>query len=82
MTKPPTSLVAASSKKQIHPDDMQAFREHVQGNDSTKLLLQETLHKLLKKSTKEGIKNTLDLLARRVGPTKEKKWELVDSENH
>ncbi|TGZ77180.1 hypothetical protein EX30DRAFT_398695 [Ascodesmis nigricans] len=74
-----TSLAAAASagKKLVPPEEMENFRAAIDGSDMTKAGLIEVLKKAFPRITKEAIKNTLDLVAERVGDRlDDKRWVL------
>lgn len=74
-----STIAAASSagRKIVPPEEMENFRRAIDGSDMTKAGLIEVLKKAFPKITKDAIKNTLDLVAERVGDKKDdKRWVL------
>ena len=62
--------------KRFIPNDLvEEFKSAVFGSDMTKLGLVEQLKKKFPKQSKDVIRDSLDMIAERVGPTKaDKKW--------
>lgn len=78
---PPSGVHANDSNtpkqvKRLIPDDLvEDFKSAVFGSDMTKLGLVEQLKKKFPKQSKDAIRDSLDMIAERVGPTKaDKKW--------
>lgn len=66
--------------KMIEPEFLPAFKQAIDGNDMTKAGLIEVLKKQFPKCSKDAIKDTLGLVAIRVGKKEsEKKWQLVEA---
>jgi chromatin assembly factor 1 subunit A len=77
---------SATSSKQVKPkrmipsEQLQAFKDEVNGKDLTKIGMVEALKKVFPKLPKDAITNTLSVVAARVGPTeKEKRWVLINT---
>lgn len=70
--RPKTTKVPVSNAKLVPADIMEDFKKAVLGSDDTKTGLIENLKKRFPKATKEAIKQTLDVVAVRVG----KQWQL------
>ena len=65
--------------KMIEPEFMSAFKQAIDGNDMTKAGLIEVLKKQFPKCSKDAIKDTIGVVAVRVGKKEsEKKWQLID----
>jgi chromatin assembly factor 1 subunit A len=78
-TSPGSTAKAVKPKRMIAPDQLQAFKTEVEGQDLTKLGLIEALKKKFPKVPKDAISNTLTAVAKRVGPSeKEKRWVLFN----
>lgn len=77
-----SASASESTKKDIHkklvPDeDMEAFKRAIEGSDMTKTGLIEVLKKTFPKIGKDAIRNTIDILAERVGEKRDdKRWVL------
>ena len=74
-----TSPLPASdaNKKMVPPEDLHAFKAAIDGSDMTKAGLIEVLKKTFPKIPKEAIKNTVGLVAERVGDSsRDKRWVL------
>lgn len=66
--------------KIIPSETMDDFKKAIMGSDLTKAGLIEILKKQFPKCSKDTIKDTLGVVAKRVGPSeKEKRWRIVDS---
>ncbi|KAF8536678.1 chromatin assembly factor 1 subunit A-domain-containing protein [Trichophaea hybrida] len=67
----------ATTKKLVPPEFMEDFKRAIDGSDMTKAGLIEVLKKTFPKIGKDHIKNTLDLVADRVGEKRDdKRWVL------
>jgi len=67
-----------TSKRLVPPECMDDFKHAINGSDMTKTGLIEVLKKAFPKIPKENIKNTLDLVAKRVGEKRDdKRWILI-----
>lgn len=65
--------------KMVQPEYLSAFKQAVEGSDLTKAGLIEILKKQFPKCSKDAIKDTLSLVAIRVGKKEaEKRWQLID----
>ncbi|KAI5777010.1 chromatin assembly factor 1 subunit A-domain-containing protein [Geopyxis carbonaria] len=73
-----SELIKKDIHKKIVPDeDMEAFKRAIEGSDMTKTGLIEVLKKTFPKIGKDAIRNTIDLLAERVGEKRDdKRWVL------
>lgn len=70
---------ATKTKRMVAPEQLQAFKDEVEGQDLTKLGMIEALKKKFPKVPKDAITNTLTAVAKRVGPSeKEKRWVLLN----
>ncbi|KAA8912417.1 chromatin assembly factor 1 subunit A-domain-containing protein [Sphaerosporella brunnea] len=66
-----------ASKKLVPPEYMEDFKRAIDGSDMTKAGLIEQLKKAFPKVGKDNIKNTLELIAERVGEKRDdKRWVL------
>jgi chromatin assembly factor 1 subunit A len=66
-----------ASKKLVPPEYMEDFKRSIDGSDMTKAGLIEQLKKAFPKVGKDNIKNTLELVAERVGEKRDdKRWVL------
>lgn len=75
----PTSLAVGTTpvKKLVPPEYMEDFKRAIDGSDMTKAGLIEQLKKAFPKVGKDNIKNTLELVAERVGEKRDdKRWVL------
>jgi chromatin assembly factor 1 subunit A len=78
-TPPGSTSKALKPMRMIAPDQLQAFKSEVEGQDLTKIGMIEALKKKFPKVPKDAIVNTLTAVAQRVGPSaKEKRWVLLD----
>lgn len=69
--------VASGPKKYVPDDELEDFKKAIDGSDMTKAGLIEVLKKTFPKIPKDAIKNSLDLVAERVGNKRdEKRWIL------
>ncbi|KAF2685143.1 hypothetical protein K458DRAFT_301270 [Lentithecium fluviatile CBS 122367] len=76
---PGSAAKAVKPKRMISPDQLQAFKAEVEGQDLTKIGMIEALKKKFPKVPKDAITNTLTAVAKRVGPSeKEKRWVLFN----
>ena len=76
---PGSTAKTVKPKRMVTPDQLQAFKTEVEGQDLTKLGMIEALKKKFPKVPKDAISNTLTAVAKRVGPSeKEKRWVLFD----
>jgi chromatin assembly factor 1 subunit A len=74
---PGSTAKAVKPKRMIAPEQLQAFKAEVEGQDFTKIGMIEALKKKFPKVPKDAITNTLTAVAKRVGPSeKEKRWVL------
>jgi chromatin assembly factor 1 subunit A len=72
-----SSTNRGTSKRLVPPECMDDFKHAINGSDMTKAGLIEVLKKAFPKIPKENIKNTLDLVAKRVGEKRDdKRWIL------
>jgi chromatin assembly factor 1 subunit A len=77
--QPQSSATAAKPKKLLPPEEMQRFKEAVEGNNLSKVGLIEVLKKQFPKATAAAVKGTLESVARRVGNKEvDKRWVIVD----
>jgi len=66
-----------TARKLVPPEFMEDFKRAIDGSDMTKAGLIEVLKKTFPKIGKDHIKNTLDLVADRVGEKRDdKRWVL------
>ncbi|KAL8796588.1 MAG: hypothetical protein Q9182_007333 [Xanthomendoza sp. 2 TL-2023] len=71
----PPPRVAKAAKRMVAPEVLEDFKRAVNGSDLTKAGLIEILKKQFPKQSKDAIKDTLSMIAERVGPReKDKKW--------
>ena len=71
------TTVSGAPKKLVPPEYMEEFKRAIDGSDMTKAGLIEVLKKAFPKIGKDNIKNTLDLVAERVGEKRDnKRWVL------
>jgi chromatin assembly factor 1 subunit A len=77
--RPQQYLHQQQPKKLVPLDQLEAFKRAIEGSDMTKAGLIEVLKKTFPKLGKDHIKNTIDLVAHRVGEKRDdKKWVLKD----
>jgi chromatin assembly factor 1 subunit A len=75
-----SSSKQVKAKRMIPSEQLQAFKDEVNGKDLTKIGMVEALKKVFPKLPKDAITNTLSVVAARVGPTeKEKRWVLINT---
>lgn len=75
----PNSTTSNKSVKLIDSEYMPAFKQAILGSDLTKAGLIEVLKKQFPKCSKDAIKDTISVIAMRVGKKEsEKKWDLID----
>ncbi|KAL8898369.1 MAG: hypothetical protein Q9192_002123 [Flavoplaca navasiana] len=68
--------------KRVAVEVMEDFKRAVDGSDLTKAGLIEILKKQFPKQSKDAIKDTLGMIAERVGPKeKDKRWVVKDVAN-
>ena len=82
---PPQPATALSKdtkpKKLLPPEEMQRFKEAVEGNNLSKVGLIEVLKKQFPNAKAAAIKGTLEVVAKRVGQREaDKRWVIVDGE--
>ncbi|KAI4249514.1 MAG: hypothetical protein L6R42_008956 [Xanthoria sp. 1 TBL-2021] len=71
--------ISKPSKRIVAPEVMEDFKRAVDGSDLTKAGLIEILKKQFPKQSKDAIKDTLGIIAERVGPKeKDKRWVVKD----
>lgn len=74
-----TNKAPRGSKRFISSDLLQDFRHAVHGSDLTKIALIEALKKQFPKQPKDAIKDTLDVVAVRMGAKNtDKRWSIRD----
>jgi chromatin assembly factor 1 subunit A len=75
-----TGSKQTKAKRMIPSEQLQAFKDEVNGKDLTKIGMVEALKKVFPKLPKDAITNTLSVVAARIGPTeKEKRWVLINT---
>lgn len=73
-----TSKPAKPPKRMVPPEQLQEFKDAIQGSDLTKLALVEALKKKFPKLPKDVINNTLSNVAARVGAKEvDKRWVIL-----
>jgi chromatin assembly factor 1 subunit A len=81
---PPPSAAPSKDtkpKKLLPPEELQRFKEAVEGNNLSKVGLIEVLKKQFPNAKAAAIKGTLETVARRVGAKEaDKRWVIVDGQ--
>ncbi|KAI9830341.1 MAG: hypothetical protein M1819_005722 [Sarea resinae] len=73
------SKLPKPGKRMVAPSDMAEFKQAVQGSDLTKAGLVEVLKKRFPRISKDAIKDTLGIIAQRVGDKEvEKRWVILE----
>ena len=75
-----TSITNVKPRKLVSADDMEDFRREIEGSNLSKVGLIEVLKKKFPGRSGATIKNTLELIAKRVGSREaDKRWVIVDT---